>query len=66
MSLRYKVVAFGLVLLFTFQSLNEINRHSYTTGICNFKSYKPAGITDCFGLYNGTSLNNCGHAFHTN
>lgn len=35
-SLKYKIIAFLLVLAFTFQSMESINSHSYSTGINSY------------------------------
>ncbi len=64
MSLRYKVVAFGLILLLTFQSLHQINSYTYSTGISSFHRDH---INYCFiGGYSSHSMYNCGETFHIN
>lgn len=65
-NILFKALTILMVTVFLITLLTEINSHTYTTGICNFNSYKPKGITDCFGIYNVNSLFNCGHTFHIN
>lgn len=43
LSLKYKLVALVLVLAFTFQSMESINSHTYTTGIYNIHSHFTVG-----------------------
>lgn len=60
---KYKFVALLLVLAFTFQSLESINNHTYSTGLSNFYEECPEGITCCFG-HSYHSIYKCGKANH--
>lgn len=61
--LRYKLFVIIIALVFVFQSLSEINSHTYTTGFSNVHTYCPQGITCCFGIPSHMSYE-CGKAFH--
>jgi hypothetical protein len=62
MSLRYKIGAVVLILLFTFQSLNQINNHTYSAGLRDFHKDQ---TFSCFAANNYShSIYNCGQTFH--
>lgn len=64
-SLKYKIVAFLLVLAFTFQTMESINSHTYSIGLSNFHEECPEGMICCFGsLYH--SIYKCGKVVHLN
>lgn len=62
--LQHKIVAIILILVFSFQSLHQINSHTYTIGFENFHYKCPDGITCCFGIPLSHSSYNCGKTFH--
>lgn len=63
-SIRFKIVGLILALAFVFQSLQSINRHTYTVGFENFHYKCPDGLYCCFGIPFSHSSYNCGKAFH--
>lgn len=46
-SLKYKLVAFVLIMSFTFQSMETINSHTYTTGVDTLHHHY---VMSCFGF----------------
>lgn len=52
-----------MVIAFTFQSLHEINSHTYATGISTFHKNSYEGIICCFGC-GVHSMYSCGKTFH--
>lgn len=53
-----------MAFLFVFQSMQNINQHTYSTGISNFHQYPPNGIT-CFFADPPIHMScNCGKTFH--
>jgi len=62
-SLKYKIIAFLLVLAFTFQSLNSFNWHMYGTGISTFHEDRIEGIIPCFG-HSYHTIYKCGKTLH--
>ena len=66
-SIKIKSVAFIIITLLIFQSLNTINNHTYSTGFSNFHYNEcPDGLTCCFGNTASHSSYICGKAFHIN
>ncbi len=61
--LYHKIFALVIALFFVFNSMSQINSHSYTTGFSNVHQYCPDGITCCFGIPTHMSYG-CGKAFH--
>lgn len=49
LQIRFKIVAFILVLAFTFQSMESINSHTYITEITTFYDDCPDRISCYFG-----------------
>ena len=45
-SIKFKIVALVLVLAFVFQSMTEINSHTYTTGVDSYHY-----TCGCFGCW---------------
>jgi len=43
-SLKYKLLAFLIVILLTFKSLHSINSHTYTSGVVSYHH-----VDGCFG-----------------
>lgn len=62
-SVKFKIIAFILALAFTFQTIESINNHSYTTGFANFHYQCPKDITCCFGTPIH-SVYSCGQTLH--
>lgn len=62
----YKILAFVLVVAFTFQSLYSINSHTYKTGLSNYHT-NPFIKMSCLGLdlnYQPHYIKDCGKSFH--
>lgn len=44
--LKYKIIAFLMIIIFSFNSLHSINWHTYTTGVNSFHDTS----NSCFGF----------------
>ena len=64
-SLNYKMLAFVLVVVLTFQSLHSINSHTYTTGFDNLHDERFGAYICVFASGHLSHFSyNCGKAFH--
>ena len=64
--IRHKIIAFVLVLAFTFQTMDSINSHTYSTGISTYhQDLQIEGIIPCFG-YSYHTIYQCGVPSHIN
>jgi len=63
-SIKYKIVALALALAFTFQTMESINSHTYSTGLSTFhEDLQIEGIIPCFG-YSYHTIYQCGVPSH--
>ena len=50
---KFKLIAFVMIITFTFQSLHSINSHTYTAGVDNF--HYTCGCFSCLPTHLNTS-----------
>lgn len=63
---HYKIIAVVLTIAFAFQSMAQVNEHTYTTGYSNIHNDSKSGFT-CFfsGSYSTIHMAyDCGKPFH--
>ena len=62
-TLKYRIIAVFMIFVFTFQTLQNINSHTYSIGIDNFHTNCMPNLTCCFG-HSYHSLYKCGTPHH--